>query len=174
MKELREKIEFICEDLRRILTFNHINNGLWDIIENNESLQKDNLFYWWLGSIYYDAIAIGIRKFTDEDKRSISLINLLKDIKNKSINNVILKKDIENEIALLNEETKNIKTIVNKRIAHRGRERIENIPNYQEIQDCLSYLQDIVVKYFQILYGAGYHIDFSDDWKKIFRHAWIE
>ena len=172
MMDYKKNFAIICEDLRRILTFNHIYNELWKIIENNEILQKDNLFYWWLGQIYFDAITIGIRRFIGKRKDSISLIRFLEEIKKDRAYN-LKEINVQGDIKNIEDITKKIKDVTNERIAHRGLQEIENIPNYEEVQYAISCLEGVVKKYFEIFNDASYHIIFNDAWKNIFRHPWI-
>jgi len=203
LNKYKQWIEIICDDIKRVLTFNYINNEVQGLIDKNPDIQIGTTFYWWLDNIYIESIAIGIRRQIDKRSDSISLRRLLEDIKNNpeiisrerfvaSWNNKgwakgsfdklagegtqINTKIIENDLKIIEEKVGKIKGLANKKIAHRDKNDFQDLPTYKEIDECCDYLKEIVEKYFFLLHGIGLTIILPPlyDWKKIFRIPWIK
>jgi len=63
-------------DLRR-----HVHNEVGSILRANPRLwRNNNSFYGWMASIYEDSVLAAVRRQVDTDKRSVSLVLLLKEM----------------------------------------------------------------------------------------------
>jgi hypothetical protein len=58
----------------------HMFEEVRDIASSNPQTYDPNDFFSWLAHNYATAVALGIRKLMDHDKRSLSLVRLLEDI----------------------------------------------------------------------------------------------
>ena len=62
------------------MTSNEVFKEVRHIINNNKNIQKPTLFPRWILNNYAHSIAVGIRRLSDKDTRSISLYKLIDDI----------------------------------------------------------------------------------------------
>ena len=70
---------------------------------------------------------------------------------------------------------KSIKKIRHKKLAHLTTTTIKNIPTYNDIENQIKILQEIVNKYYLILFNANIAFHFYDlNVKTVFEEAWIK
>ena len=136
----------------------------------------------------------------DEDKKSLSLINLLKNLLNNhelitknwwigkskwlstetfeeefgkiSLDPVIVCEDIQ----ILKTATLSIKQIRHKRIAHTDKDRkLASKINYAKITEATNQIEKLVIKYLLLLTQSGRDrlTPSSDDWQIAFTKEWI-
>lgn len=84
-KKWKQNINIIKRDMGDLLTSRMIFNELGEIIKKNTALQKTpGLFFEWIKDNYVARMAVAVRRLADQDKRSISLLNLITELqKNK-------------------------------------------------------------------------------------------
>lgn len=83
---------------------------------------------------------------------------------------------VNEDRAQLIEQTKDMKNYVDKRVAHYDRQRPTSLPTYADVDECLNFVETLLIKYLAVLRAESYQtIDpvWQYDWKEIFRHAWI-
>jgi hypothetical protein len=80
-KEWGEQICTIYDHITTADLSRRIHNEVGAILHDNPRLwRNNNSFYGWMASIYEDSVLAAIRRQVDTDKRSISLVLLLKEI----------------------------------------------------------------------------------------------
>ncbi len=79
-RKWRRWLEQIGNDLGGLLTGHDILESVLEIANNNVNVRSPNLFLSWIVSNYSVRVAVGIRRLTDHDKRTISLYRLIEDI----------------------------------------------------------------------------------------------
>ena len=87
------------------------------------------------------------------------------------------KVEVESDLIILREKTKNISKFANKRIAHCDKANFKNLPTFAELDECLNYLESLLNKYLSMLRAqplVNIVPEIMYDWKKIFRYPWIE
>lgn len=209
-----EWLSVIHKDIEWLLTNYYIYKEVKEIVKNNRDIQENNTIFAWMSMVCLDSVAIGIRRQIDKTNGSISLANLLKDIKNKpkvicrkrfvalyepmpeihpgikldfgnkDFNSFagegeeyIDEKMIDSDLKMLEENGKKIKKFVNKRIAHRDKAHFEYVPDHDEIQDCLDYLEALLKKYLLLFRAQSWDPIipiFQFDWLKVLREPWIK
>jgi hypothetical protein len=83
-----------------------------------------------------------------------------------------VKKDLED----LKAKAQTITKFANKRFAHFDKEGPKSIPTYQDVDDCLEFLEQLLKKYWKLIHGAQCESVlpvWQYDWKEIFREPWI-
>ncbi len=69
-----------------------------------------------------------------------------------------------------------VKDYVDKRVAHHDRRGPTSPPTYPDLDECLDFVEALLVKYLAVLRAESYKTIlpvWQYDWKEIFRHAWI-
>src|SRR6266851_3413359 len=80
-KEWGEQICAIYDHITTADLSRRIHNEVGAILHDNPRLwRNNNSFYGWMASIYEDSVLVAVRRQVDTDKRSISLVLLLKEI----------------------------------------------------------------------------------------------
>ena len=165
-----------------------------------------NDFFKWIWKNYICSVLIGVRRLVDTDERCISLYNLLRKFKekpellsraryvgfyqngdfqvaNSRFDEFVGKgkshidpKEIQKEMKLLIQKSKKLTHYVNKRIAHTDKEKIENLPTYTELDDCIDYLKKLAEKYWNLFDGGDdlrLSPSYQYDWKNILKVPWL-
>jgi len=80
-KEWGEQIWTMYDHITTADLSRRIHNEVGAILRDNPRLRRNNnSFYGWMASIYEDSVLVAVRRQVDTDKRSISLVLLLKEI----------------------------------------------------------------------------------------------
>lgn len=80
-KKWDEWVSIIYWDIHNALSITrYVFREVKDIVENNPEINKHNIFYEFLGSVYVRSALMGIRRHVKISKDSISFAGLLKDI----------------------------------------------------------------------------------------------
>jgi len=80
------------------------------------------------------------------------------------------------DLARLRDATKRCEDYADKRVAHRDIKEPEELPTFNEIDECIAILDELYVRYFMLFHAS--HMDSllptrQFDWKAIFRIPWI-
>ncbi|MFH0779960.1 MAG: hypothetical protein V1928_03840 [Parcubacteria group bacterium] len=185
IKKVEEiKIDFIGTDTYVVggaLENRFLFNRLVEIIKNNPSIDKPNIFLDYIKINYVTTIIVAICRQIDGDKDSISLINLLYEIYNnaekitkkwfvasyKTIGIVYGNRAFEENFGNLKHVdpaiiyadignlifyTKKIKKFRNKRVAHLDKNKeIKFDINFETLNDAIDLMEKIVKKYYLLL-----------------------
>lgn len=84
---------------------------------------------------------------------------------------------VEYEINTLLIKTSKLKRFVDKRIAHHENSEFDDFPTFQELDEAIGYLEELIRHYYSIFecMGTGDLIgSWAYDWKAIFYHPWIK
>jgi hypothetical protein len=84
IKKWRKDINTIKKQLGSLLLSQYFFYETVEMVKKNPSLPQASTFFWWRDFIYAHAMSIGVRRFIDKDPRTISIANLLNDIKNNN------------------------------------------------------------------------------------------
>ncbi len=201
IKKWQNEIEEISKDVEDLLYSKSQAEELEKIIKSNPFVQQNvgsfwehyklNLVYFLISKIWHQI---------DEDKKSLSLINLLKNLLNNhelitknwwigkskwlstetfeeefgkiSLDPVIVCEDIQ----ILKTATLSIKQIRHKRIAHTDKDRkLASKINYAKITEATNQIEKLVIKYLLLLTQSGRDrlTPSSDDWQIAFTKEWI-
>lgn len=118
-------------------------------------------------------------KISDESVAN-SLFNKFAGSSDSCINNEFIRQDIKN----LRNITQKCVKCANRRIAHLDKNKlhflpieIEDIPSLEEINKCVEFLKELLIKYYpllrfgrEIMFSPG---DLGEGWKNIFKKPWI-
>lgn len=86
------------------------------------------------------------------------------------------KKKIEADIAKLKKQTEVLKQFVDERVAHSAKEQKKELPRFQDLDDSIEYVEQLLKWYNQLVTGAvipDFQPSWLYDWKAIFRYPWI-
>jgi hypothetical protein len=180
-------LEAIYNDLNALIITRYIYYGLLRIIQSNKEIDKKSYLYTYLHRTYNSFIVMGIRRQAKYDERSISLIRLLYDFKEKHyyIERRGKKLDlclIEKQISLLEKKTEKCIKLADKYFAHYDKSSINKgmLIRKNEINNNLNLIAQIYMIYakaFKTSYNgiwppSGKHI--GDNWKDVLRTPWIK
>jgi hypothetical protein len=80
LQKWRGWIKIICDDVQTLYLNRDIFSGTIDIIKKNELIDKRSMYFGFYINMYFDSMAMGIRRQIKTDDESISLAKLLKEI----------------------------------------------------------------------------------------------
>ena len=84
---------------------------------------------------------------------------------------------IDGQIETLKSTTSNLKTFVDKRIAHHDKSTFNDLPTFKELDDAIEYLQELLKYYWPLFRGLSMDSSLPAwlyDWKDVFHFPWIE
>jgi hypothetical protein len=87
------------------------------------------------------------------------------------------KQKLDDDIAELKKRTETLKTFVDERIAHSAIEQEKELPKFQDLDDAIDYLEEILRWYNHLVTGAvvpNLLPTWVYDWKEIFHFPWIQ
>lgn len=203
IEDWQKQIETITGDVEDLLYSKYQAYELERIIRNNSFVIQHIGSFWEHYKLNYVYFVISkIWHQIDEDPRSLSLINLLKDLlsnhrvvtknwwtsQGDMLSNVTFENKfgednfldaswVNNDIKKLQEATKPIKEIRHKRIAHKdSNEKFSYSIKGNAINDALSVIEELAIKYQLLLTQSGYEFltPVPDGWIEAFIVPWIE
>lgn len=204
IKRWQEEIEQITNDVEDLLYSKYQAEELEKIIKLNIFVQQNVGSFWEHYKLNYTYFVISkIWHQIDEDSRSLSLINLLKDLlsnhnlitkswwvsqgptalspeefeekfgKGECLDSTIVSEDIHN----LRESTKEIREFRHKQVGHKDNSGkfASDISNVK-ITRSVSAIERLVIKYQLLLTQSGYEsiTPVPDDWQTAFTKEWIK
>ena len=96
-KKWDEWIGIIYWDIHNALSITrYVFKEVKDIVENNPKINKHNVFYDFLGSVYVDSAVMGVRRHVKIKKDSVSFARLLKDISDSNNYKILSRKRFVN------------------------------------------------------------------------------
>ena len=152
-----------------------------ELVRDNPRLQTPSVFYDWLHKAYAIDMTIHIRRLTDTDKRSISFVNLMKDIERypevmsrrrftlpykgfmkqfghkdfdrlaKPGSSVLNKRLIAQHKAKLVKSHKRLRSFTNKHVAHLDIRGMRRFPTYEELNACVDTIESLLKDYALLL-----------------------
>jgi len=186
----------IRNELQLLYKGKTIYEGIAGIVQSNKTIQKPSYFHRWVINNHGIALAMGLRRHSDEDNRSRSLLNLLKsmrcNVRHIPLENARefiafktlrdnqipgeLERMLDADILKLRDAMKPIRKFVNKRIAHTSVEGKWSSPEIKTLHQMLNDMDKIVCRCSILLEGSENSIEVSiqDDWQSIFKRPWIE
>jgi len=87
------------------------------------------------------------------------------------------KQKIDDDISELKRRTEILKIFVDERIAHSAVEQEQELPKFQDLDDAIDYLEEILKWYNHLITGAvvsNLLPSWLYDWKEIFHYPWIQ
>ena len=83
---------------------------------------------------------------------------------------------VTTDLKKLKAKAKKLKLFATRFVAHSDERGLESLPTFEELNDCLDFLEDPLKKYL-LLFRATSHLSIVPvmqfDWKKIFQGPWI-
>jgi hypothetical protein len=80
-QKLNSWLDILNQELHELRINQHIFWEVQEIIKNNPKINHGNHFYTFMGSMYASAMSVAIRRQIDPDKRSVSFLRLLEEIR---------------------------------------------------------------------------------------------
>jgi hypothetical protein len=84
---------------------------------------------------------------------------------------------IDGQIQTLKSKTANLKTFVDKRIAHHDKSPFNDLRTFKELDDAIEYLEELLKYYWPLFRGLSMDSALPTwlyDWKDVFYFPWIE
>lgn len=165
-------IETLHDEIQEMRQLQLIFNEMRAMIVGNYTINVPNPFYGFLRVMYADAISIAIRRQVDADKRSISVLRLLQEVKGSEIDTNAL--TIDNEILQLRSNTKIIRAYANTRIAHISMRNDATLPTWENVDIAIEIIDILFKRYSRLVTSMEYDTKptLSADWKDIFQQPW--
>ena len=203
IKKWQEDIEKITGDVEDLLYSKLQAEELEKIIRANPFVQQNVGSFWEHYKLNYTYFIVSkIWHQIDEDTRSLSLINLLKDLlTNHSLitkswwvsqgPNALSSSTFEEEFGKgdcldpslvcedmqgLRESTKEIKEFRHKQVGHKDNSgKFASNISYTKIKEAIDQIEELVIKYQLLLTQSGYEslTPVPDDWEVAFTKEWI-
>lgn len=85
--------------------------------------------------------------------------------------------EVEKELNKLERKAACIEEYATKRVAHYDKNAPKEVPTYQELDECMDYVEELTIKYWKLFFAEGYGPllpTWQYDWTEIFRYRWIE
>ena len=79
-EKLHDVLDVLKSEVQSLVINRHVFWEVQDIIRKNQRIQIGSTFYDWMGSAYATSMSVAVRRQVDEDSRSISFVNFLKQI----------------------------------------------------------------------------------------------
>jgi hypothetical protein len=190
----------IKADLMELMDYKQIHDHFISVINGNlEHVNQNNgkKFCNFVRKCYAVQAAVGIRRHMKSDKKSISLMRLLDQMKecsnqfsddlfrrecfplpHKGITEegflncaIVSKQEIERDIALLKDIADKVESLVDQRVAHLDKRGYREDITYQDIDDSLNVFNKIACRYIALLTGHNYSTlkpEVQYNWKTIF------
>jgi hypothetical protein len=206
---LNQWLENIHTNVEQLLIKRYILREVDKIIQTNPRIHKPSSFYQWMGNVYFESAAMGIRRQIDRDTRSISFVRMLDEIQRKpeilsrgrfvslysdpNIRALIADRefdrlvgdgrsyinpdDVRKDSVKLQEKAEKVERFATKRIAHLDEVGPTIIPTFQDLDDCLDFLEQLLRKYLMLFRARSDDTIvpvWQYDWTAIFREPWID
>jgi hypothetical protein len=187
MKWPRTQASWIARWKKRFDRISHRATVLWadrldyqefgKIVTASPKLDKTAGFLNLVKRAYLSHVLLAIRTFDDEDLRSISLHNLIEEIRNNvgQLRRHELKRRITSDLIELKALCRNVRQHVNKHLAHDASRKPVKQLTYPEIDDAIDGIYRLINRYSRLLFN-------DREWgepiitpsRHIFRDAWIQ
>lgn len=166
------------------------------IVNANPYTHRESAFWDWMGAAHVESMVMAIRRQTDQNARSVSLHNLLAEIRDHpqalSRQNVLAMLSPEvrpfgsarfdlfigpsaahvdpqvvaAELAALDQQTDVVRRYANKRVAHHDERGPTTIPTFTDLDDALDVIVGLFTRYLAVLQC----LEFAGDPE--FTHDW--
>ncbi len=176
-----------------------------EIVDNNPKIQTPNLFYSFLRDTYVACTVMAVRRQIKSHKDSISFAGLFQEIigtpcvlsrgrfvdlypssMKRHANSDFAQfagncKDhvdpnvVKQDLKQLKDLGRKLEAFADKRIAHHDRRKIKQVPTFNDLDDCIDYLEELTKKYLLLFRGVARSplVTNLGDWQEIFREPWI-
>ena len=129
-----------------------------ELIESPHILSRSYYVNLYKGSTVEDFANKDFNKFAAEEASHIDSLLVITDL------------------TKLRDTTKRCEDYADKRLAHRDKREPKILPTFNEVDDCITLLDELYVKYFMLFHAS--HMDSllptrQYDWQTIFRVPWI-
>jgi hypothetical protein len=147
------------------------------IVTASPNLDKTAGFLHLVKRMYLSHLSVAIRTFDDDDLRSVSLYNLIEEIRDNcsQLRQREKKRRIRGDLSKLKELCKKVRQHVNKHVAHDAARKPIKSLTYQEMDAALDGIYLLINRYNRLLFnGTEWGEPSVIPSRHIFTHAWIE
>jgi len=173
LREVRSEIVALATDRDIYWKVQH------EVIHRNRRLLTVHSPYFdMLNDAYAHATAARVRRLVDKDKRTISLLRLLRQLVRYPdlFNETMSTEEVVQDADDLERATSKITDYVDQFVAHHDRTPVADAPIYRELDAVIDLLIAVFRKYYGVLAGADIDVvvSYLEEPLAIFRFAWIE
>ncbi len=171
LRELRNEVLELVED-------HDIYWKVQGVIQSNvQLLSTRSSFFDMMNDGFAHSAALRVRRIVDTDRRTISLLRLLKDLVDYPglLDGKVTGVDLGNDIRAVEEATKKIKEYADQFVAHHERTPTADTPINRELTRAIETISCMFRKYYGVLMDTDIdvRINHLEDPLAIFRYAWI-
>ena len=171
-------LDVIGVQIQNMLIKQDTHHAILKIISKNKALHQHNPFYDHLFHTYIAYISVALRRQLKRQNNSISLNGLLSDMsENKSDipTHEFVSVDPDEDIERIKQLSMTIEDYVDKRIAHTDKRPLKQLPNPNEIKECILLMKDIHKKYNSVINNVDTELmPVRYEWNQIFKIPWIQ
>ena len=176
-RQWKRQFKIIKNQITELARRRFIYQKVTKLIQTNPRLQVRSAFYDWMRAVYVTDMTVSIRRLVDWNKRTISFIRLIEDVKRhpevisrrrfthpyknfmkqfghrdyerfaKPGQNILDRSVIDNHRKTIVRSQKKIRHFLNNHIAHLNKYRRRQFPTYAELEMCLDTLEILVKEY---------------------------
>ena len=176
-RQWKRQFKVIEKQITELALRRYIYREVTKLIQTNSRLQVRSAFYDWMHAVYVIDMTVSIRRLVDWNRRTISFIRLLEDVKQhpevisrrrftypykklmkqfghrdyerfaKPGQNILDKSVVATDRKLLIHSQKRLRKFLNTHIAHLDKNRRRHFPTHAELELCLDTLEILVKKY---------------------------
>jgi len=181
----RRWFETIRNQIHEMALDRYVYREVMAMVDANQNLKVPSIFYDWMQRVYVHDMTIVIRRLVDWDKRTVSLIRLMREIEDhpevitrrrfvagyrgwlkrlghkdferfaQRAANQIDPRVIRRHRRELVAAQRRLREFVNRHVAHRSRRPLRRLPTYAELDACLDLLERLAKDYTLLLEQSG-------------------
>jgi len=148
----------IYKEITNLSHYRHIFLEVQKIINNNQKINKPNVFYVYFIMSYTALVLMGIRRQVKFNRNSISFAMFLKEISESPkflSENHINPEEVEKDIDDLQKKAKLCEKFADKTIAHHDIQKPIIIPKFKDVNDSIDFLEELIKKYYSLFHAQS-------------------
>jgi hypothetical protein len=180
-EDATEWLKVVHDNVRDLYIRNDLFWQFQEVIREHERLaDAQNVFLYWMNSLFSEAIVMAVRREIDRHKDCISLRHLLEELKAAAELTAgrLEPADIQADIDDLIAQTRIVQGYADRRVAHTDSQGLQDgSPTYRDVRKCIDRLCALTNKYAAAMSNEDLSIlppACGTRWKEIFTFPWIE
>jgi hypothetical protein len=175
-----KRMETIHDDLRNTYIQDDLFWQFQDVVRENGTLaDSQNVFLYWVNTLFKDSIIMAVRRQIDRDEHCVSLRRLLAEFRDDPAlaGGRFTVPDIQTDIDSLDERAQIVRGFADRRVAHADPRQLgEGRPTFRDVRNCLEEMCGLVNKYAATLCEpplTPLPPTCGTTWREIFTFPWV-